>query len=146
MRQRNLCNLWGEIEMMPKNIKGKGCFGCGILLSILLLAILIVPYIDYYFGLYRISQSLDIEPTMPALMDYFDQTFVPGKRREDISVLLQSSGAANVRIAEYRNDDIATCDAVTYFVGYWPLNRLNFHLCYDKELRLETYTLFDEDY
>lgn len=131
--------------MMSKNKMEKGCFGCSILLFILIISILIGPRIDYYFGLFRISRSLDIEPSMPALTSYFDQTFVPDIYREDVGVLFRSSGAANVRIMEYRNDNIATCDAVIYFVGYWPLNRLTLHLCYDKDMHLTSYTLFDED-
>ncbi len=108
----------------------KGCVVCSTLIILFILVVLAGPAIDMQIGLFKISQRLDIESTLPALTEYFEETFVPGVPRDDIDALLQSSGAARVRVNEGR---FGNCELVVYFIGYWPLNRLSFHLCYDKK-------------
>lgn len=120
----------------------KGCFGVVILVVILTLVALVVPYLDYQFGLFRISQQLQIEPTMLALTNYFEETFIPGVSQDEVDTLLQTSGAVRVKVNESR---FRNCESVVYFIGYWPLNRLNLILCYDQTQHLESYRLIDED-
>ena len=120
----------------------KGCFGVAIVIFALTLIVLVGPYLDYQMGLFRISQRLQIEATMPALTAHFETVFVPGTPQVDINSFLQSSGATRIKV----NQSISnSCESIVYFVGYWPLNRLNFLLCYDQEQRLQSYTLLDED-
>lgn len=123
----------------------KGCIGCVASIIFCLFAIVLGPMIDYQIGLFKISLRLDIEPTTLALTNYFEETFVPGTPRDELNALLQSSGAFRVKVVEYKNDNVMICDAIVYFIGYWPLNRLRFHLCYDQQQQLESYKLINED-
>ncbi|MEM7033390.1 MAG: hypothetical protein AAF629_27810 [Chloroflexota bacterium] len=120
-----------------------GCFSLAVLIVILTLAVLIGPYLDYQLGLSRISHQLEIEPTMPALTTYFESTFVTGTSKAEIDDLLYSSGATRIKVNKAMSSD---CESIIYYVGYWPLNRLNFLLCYDQGEKLKSYTLFDEDF
>ena len=116
----------------------EGCF-----ISIVLLVILIAtPYIDLYIGLTRIGMKTGIRPTVSALQLYLDRALTPGMPRDKVYEMFSSLGT-KVKVRNFSSEG-DVCDAIGLYIGYWPLNRLEYSICYDKELHLKSVDLDDK--
>ena len=120
------------------NRYGKAKIGCVALVAILM-TLIMLPYIDLYIGLLRISIQMDIKPSVFALQGYLDNSLTPGMPRDEVNGILDATGT-KVKSINFRYKD-KICDRVGLYIGYWPLNRLEYIICYDEELRLESVIL-----
>jgi hypothetical protein len=97
-----------------------------------------IPYFDLYIGLLRISLRTGIRPSVSALEAYLDTSLTPGMSRDAVNQMLYSIGT-QVKILNFDHED-EICDSIGLNVGYWPLNRLEYLICYDKETILSLWT------
>jgi hypothetical protein len=111
--------------------------GCLVLIAMLVILVMI-PYFDLYIGLLRISLRTGIRPSVSALEAYLDTSLTPGMSRDAVNQMLYSIGT-QVKILNFDHED-EICDSIGLYVGYWPLNRLEYLICYDKETILSLWT------
>jgi hypothetical protein len=122
----------------------KGCLIVLGAISLFFIVFICVPIADYQIGLIGISLKTGIPPSMPALKTYLEkEALLPGMPRDEVRAKLGSM-ATRVNISDLSNVN-RRFDHIVFCIGYWPLNRFDILIDYDKNLKLTSVSIRDHD-